>query len=36
MGVPATLLFKDGKDIDEIRGKAPREEFDNWLNSHTI
>jgi len=34
MGVPAIFLFKDGEKIDEIRGKASKEDFKRWLANH--
>lgn len=33
-GVPAIFLIRSGKKIDEIRGKASKEEFSRWLESH--
>jgi len=34
MGVPAVFLFEDGKKINEVRGKLPKDEFRKWLEAH--
>lgn len=34
MGVPAIFLFRKGNKINEIRGKASREDFRRWLEDH--
>lgn len=33
-GVPAIFLIRSGKKVDEIRGKASKEDFKRWLESH--
>ncbi len=33
-GIPAMLLFKDGKKVGELIGNQPKESITEFLNSH--
>ena len=33
-GIPALLLFNNGKLVDQMAGAMPKPGFDQWLNRH--
>ena len=33
-GIPALMIFKDGKDVDSKVGVQPKNKLEDWIKSH--